>query len=375
MKVFFNALIVHLIFNLYVFYRGWKILPDKKAYKIPYASLFILEFLIYITGFFVNVHLPEAILKLVLMIGTTWMVLIGYISAILLSYDIVILLGRWLPHINRLRLHTRRKRQITFITSVVVVLLVMAYGNYRFWNPIVNEMTLKVNKQAGELKKLKIAVVSDIHAGYLINNPVLEVYIKKIMEQKPDMILLVGDVIDYDLDPLVNQQMDTIFRKLHAPYGVYFSTGNHEYRLNSEEKIAWLSEKAGFEVLRDEAVKVADSFYLVGREDELAPNRVSLNSILTGVDKNFPVIVMNHEPYNLNEESSQNVDIAVYGHTHNGQLFPYNIVINTRYEVGHGYKKKDNTHVYVSSGLGLAGPQYRIGTISEIVILNVEFKK
>ncbi len=375
MKVFFNALIIHLIFNVYVFYRGWKILPDKKAYKIPYASLFVIELVLYLIGFFVNTSLPETVLKPLLLLGTSWMVFIGYVSAILLSYDVVILLGRWLPFINRLRLHTRRKRYMSFVASVAIVLITMVYGNYSFWNPVVNEMNLKVEKKAGELQSLKIAVVSDVHAGYLINNPILEVYVDKIMEQKPDIILLVGDIIDYDLDPLVSQRMDTIFRKLNAPYGVYLSTGNHEYRLNAEEKIAWLSEKAGLQVLRDEAVKIADSFYLVGREDDHAPKRKSLNQIMQNIDKAYPVIVMNHEPYNLQEEADEAVDIAVYGHTHNGQLFPYNILINMIYEVGYGYKNKENTHVYVSSGLGLAGPQYRIGTVSEIVILNVDFEK
>jgi len=96
---------------------------------------------------------------------------------------------------------------------------------------------------------------------------------------------------------------------------------------------------------------------------------------MSGVDKNYPIIVMNHEPKHLSEESDAQVDLAVYGHTHNGQLFPYNILIGWIYEVGYGYKKKGNTHVYVSSGLGLAGPQYRIGTVSEIAVLNLRFNK
>lgn len=373
MKVFFNALVVHLIFNVYVFYRGWKILPEKKAYRVPYAAVFILEFLIYIIGFFVNVHLPDAVLKPILMLGTSWMILIGYIAAILFSYDLLIIAGRWVPHFRQLKLQTFRKRRVSFIVSVVTVVLVMVYGNYRFWNPVVNELNIRIDKEVRELDRLKIVMVSDIHAGYLINNPVLEMYVEKIMEQKPDVILLVGDIIDYDLDPLVNQRMDTVFRKLHAPYGVYLSTGNHEYRLNAEEKIAWLQQKAGLRVLRDEAVKIEDSFYLIGREDDHAPDRKSLNSIMMEVDKSYPAIVMNHEPYNLQEEANEDIDIALYGHTHNGQLFPYNILINMIYEVGYGYKKKENTHVYVSSGLGLSGPQYRIGTFSEIVVLNIEF--
>jgi predicted MPP superfamily phosphohydrolase len=101
---------------------------------------------------------------------------------------------------------------------------------------------------------------------------------------------------------------------------------------------------------------------------------------------------MNHEPHRLYEESDAGADIALYGHTHNGQFFPVNtilkissVIYNTgwlpesmelgsMYELPYGYKKKGDTHVYVTSGLGLAGPQYRVGTVSEIVVLNVSFK-
>ncbi len=116
---------------------------------------------------------------------------------------------------------------------------------------------------------------------------------------------------------------------------------------------------------------------------------------MQGVDRQYPVIVMNHEPHRLQEEVAAGADIALYGHTHNGQFFPNNVIMAVSsmiynsgilpesisskmrfmYEIPYGYKKKGDTHIYVSSGLGLAGPQYRIGTVSEIVVLNVNFSK
>jgi predicted MPP superfamily phosphohydrolase len=144
-------------------------------------------------------------------------------------------------------------------------------------------------------------------------------------------------------------------------------------------------------MLRDSTVLVANSFYIAGREDDMCKTRKELPEIMQGVDKNLPVIVMNHEPHRLQEEVDAGADIALYGHTHNGQFFPNNLIMKISsmiynsgivsdkakwrfiYELPYGYKKKADTHVYVSSGLGLAGPQYRIGTISEIVVLNVTF--
>lgn len=374
MKVFFNALIVHLVFNLYVFIRGWKVLPEKKRYRIPYASLFVVELIIYLVGYIANVSLPTEILRPIMLLGTSWMVLIGYLSAFLLTYDAILLLGKRTRRIRSLGLSNLRKKRIYFTSSLLVVILMMVYGNYRFYHPVVNEYNLTINKSAKNIDSLRIVMVSDVHLGYMIDKKILNLYVDKIMEQKPDMILMVGDIIDYDLPPLVEQKMEEEFLRLKAPLGVYVSTGNHEYRLNSDEKIAWLAKKTGMIMLRDEAIKINDSFYLIGREDDQQLSRKPLTDIMENMDRNYPVIVMNHEPNNLAEESNAGVDLAVYGHTHNGQLFPYNIVINRVYEVGHGYKKKDNTHIYVSSGLGLAGPQYRIGTISEIVVLNLKFK-
>lgn len=301
------------------------------------------------------------------------MVFIMYMAGLLLLYDFIKLLGRWIRTIRlKLNLGSLSLRRFYFLFSFIVVAGLMFHGSYRFWHPVVTEMDIHVDKKTS-IKELKIVMVADVHVGYLINRNILKMYIDKIMEQKPDVILLVGDIIDYDLPPLEYEQMDKEFHRLKAPYGVYAVTGNHEYRLNAEEKIKWLSEKAGLTVLRDTVVKVDDLFYIVGREDDQYKARKTLKELMAGVDKSYPVIVMNHEPHKLAEESDEKVDLAVYGHTHNGQLFPNNILINLMYEVGHGYKKKDDTNVYVTSGIGLSGPQYRIGTISEIVVLNMKF--
>lgn len=375
MRVFYEAIIVHLILNLYVFIRGWKVLPDKKRWKIPYAALFSIELVLYLIGFFANVHLPENVLRPIVLMGTSWMVFIGYLTALFLIYDIVKWLGKWIQIIRNLHLQSFLKRRIYILFSLVLVIASMAYGSYRFWHPVVVEKTLTINKKVEGLGSLKIVAVSDVHVGYLINKKILNMYVDRIMAQKPDLILLVGDIIDYDLPPLIEQHMDDDFRKLQAPYGVYASTGNHEYRLNAEEKIEWLSKAAGMTVLRDSVAKVANKFYVIGREDDEASVRKTLPEILKNVDRKLPLIVMNHEPKKLGEEVGENVDLAVYGHTHDGQLFPYNLILRLYYEVVHGYKKKNNTHIYVSSGIGLAGPQYRIGTISEIAVLNLKFQK
>lgn len=371
MRVFLNAVLVHTFLNVYVFWRGWQLLSPKWVYRVAFILPFVIELIIYFIGFTYLDEIPTENLYQIMIIGTSWMVFILYMTMFLVMYDVFRLAGRWIKYIRqKLDLRSLKIRRIYYVVSVFIVILAMMYGNYRFWHPVVNEIDIKVDKKS-VIKNLRIAMVSDIHVGHLINKDILKMYVDRIMEQKADIILIVGDIIDYDLYPVEETHMEEEFKRLKAPYGVYAVTGNHEYRLYPELKISWLQEKAGLTMLRDSVVKVDNSFYLIGREDDKNRSRKSLTELMSQVDKSYPVIVMNHQPHRLYEEAREGADLAVFGHTHNGQLFPYNIFVNMIYEVGHGYKKKDNTHIYVTSGLGLSGPQYRIGTISEIVVINM----
>ena len=380
MRVFFNAVFVQIILSAYVLWRGWNALPPKKVIRVPFVAFFILELIIYFLGFFFSHHLPFEALHIFAWVGTTWMVFIIYMTALLLLYDVVRFVNKKKQFI--LPSFDPKKHQIRgvyFLCSLALVIGVMAGGSYKFYHPTITEKTLEIDKYSPNIKDLKVVVVTDVHAGFLIDKDMLQLYIDDIMAQKPDLILLVGDIIDYDLRSLRMDNMQEQFRQLHAPYGVYGSTGNHEYiDLGDEEtpeyKIKWLNDVAGITMLRDTAIMIDSTFYLVGREDDKCVNRKELPEIMTGVDKSYPIIVMNHEPHRLLEEVQAEADVAVYGHTHNGQFFPVNLILKFMYELPFGYKKTNNTHIYVSSGLGLAGPQYRIGTISEIVVLNLKFK-
>lgn len=399
MRVFLNAVIIQILLSAYIYWRGWQALPDKKYIKIPYAAVYIIELIIYFIGFFSSGTglLSFEALHCFAWVGTTWMIFIIYMSVLLLIYDLFKFIdGRKKIFPASLDLKAKKTRLVYFCSILTLVVGVMMYGNYKFYHPVVTEIDLTIEKDSPNIKNLRIVVATDIHAGYLIDKRIISMYVDKIMEQKPDIILLVGDIIDYDVKSLYEQQMETEFLRLKAPYGVYASTGNHEYidlGEEKDEKILWLSQKAGMTVLRDESILINDSFYLVGREDDMCGNRKELPEIMKDIDKDLPIIVMNHEPHRLSEEADAGADIALFGHTHNGQFFPVNTIlklssmiyntglvpesmkIRSMYEIPFGYKKKGNTHMYVSSGLGLAGPQYRIGTISEIVVLNVNFTK
>jgi predicted MPP superfamily phosphohydrolase len=144
-----------------------------------------------------------------------------------------------------------------------------------------------------------------------------------------------------------------------------------------EEAYKYLTEH-DIVLLRDSVIMVNNEFYLVGREDRDGKRfsgieRRSLEDLMRAVDLNYPVILMDHQPIGLDDAVSNKVDLQISGHTHNGQLWPFNYLTEAIYEVSRGYKKKGDTHFYVSSGVGTWGPPVRTGNQPEIVNIRLNF--
>lgn len=377
MKVFINVLIVYLTLNIYVFWRGWKILAHRQKLRIIFTAGLGIGFLLYLAGLIFPGQLPYSFVHFSRVMGTSWMLFLLYFTPLIWMGDLVFYIRKKKTLPTRYEPVKEEKYNVrTFIFIFVSVTTILGHGNFKFNHPVIEHVDLSVNKKAENIDSLRIVMVGDMHLGYLIDKKYAKKYVNLIMAQYPDLILFVGDIIDAKIKPILQQHMENELRQLHAPLGVYSCPGNHEYRYEAEEKMAWLNNVAGITMLKDSAVLIDSAFYIVGREDYKAPQRKPLKQILQEQQANtaLPIIVLRHNPRDLNEEVCAGTDIALYGHTHRGQSFPANLITDLIFEVSHGYKKKNNTHVFVTSGLGLAGPQHRIGTQSEIVILNVIFE-
>ena len=116
------------------------------------------------------------------------------------------------------------------------------------------------------------------------------------------------------------------------------------------------------------------SFCLVGRDDYINKKRQPLQSLVAGLDTTLPSIVLDHQPWSFSEMTMNQVDLGLHGHTHNGQLWPYPLLMKFIYECPYGYDKKGPTQFYVTSGIGIAGPPYRVGTKSELIVLRIKFE-
>ena len=183
--------------------------------------------------------------------------------------------------------------------------------------------------------------------------------------------------MDEDLGPVIKQNLGEVLKKITSKYGVFAVTGNHEYIGGVEPAVKYLTEH-GITELRDSFVKIDDSFYLIGREDRSGKQfggkwRRPLEEIITGIDKEFPLILMDHQPAKLDEAEKAGIDLQLSGHTHHGQLWPFNFITKKIYELSMGYKRKGKTHYYVSCGVGTWGPPIRTGNKPEIISFTLNF--
>jgi predicted MPP superfamily phosphohydrolase len=197
--------------------------------------------------------------------------------------------------------------------------------------------------------------------------------VRTINEHQPDLVVLVGDIFDGNPEPVISKDMGAVFNHLQTRYGVFFANGNHE-RGGERGQVAvnYLASR-GIQPLLDTVVLIDNSFYLAGRIDRSTRTRKTATDLLHGVDMQLPVIMLDHQPYNLEEAEQAGVDLQLSGHTHHGQLFPLNYITKKIYEQDWGYLKKGKTNFYVSCGTGTWGPPVRTAGYSEVVIVDLEF--
>jgi len=381
----FFLLVVSVIFliygglNYYIGLRGWQALFSFVPFLSPkvYWPVFLLLSFSYLISRFSEKFLPRVLYEGMTLIGAYWLAFMWYFLLVITALDLLRLFDRWLRLIP-----VEIKRNLNPALGLAVVILVVGIVSYGAWNarhPQVNHYDLTIAKQAGPLKQLHVVMVSDVHLGTIIHNGNLTKMVNMVNELKPDLILFAGDVFDENIESSNKQQVSDTFRKLSAPYGVFAVLGNHEYiGGNAEEAINYLGE-AGVKVLRDSSQEIAGSFNLIGRDDRSGARfngvqRQELKTLMQGVDRSLPIILMDHQPSQLEEPAEQGVDLQLSGHTHAGQLFPIQFITRRIFERDWGLLRKNDFQLIVSSGYGTWGPPIRLGNTPEVVDIMIKFK-
>jgi predicted MPP superfamily phosphohydrolase len=377
--IFFSiVLLIYSLVNYYIYIRGMQALPVGMAFKNWYPWIFLFVSASYIFSRFLERIWISPVSSFFTFIGSFWLAAMIYLLMAVLVIDLVRLVIYFLPNKPEILVnHYSDVKKYMFLLVIAVTGIVVLAGHINALNPRIKRLDIKIHKKAGSLKTLHIAAASDIHMGTLVGPRRTAKLVRMLNERNADLILLAGDIVDEDLAPVIHYDLGRSLLKLKAPLGVYAITGNHEYIGGAEAAVKYL-ETHGIKMLRDTAVKINGSFYLAGRNDRdskrfSSRERKSLDKVLECVDSTFPVLLMDHQPFNLQQVADAGVDFQLSGHTHHGQLWPFNYITDAIYEVSWGYLKKGNSNFYVSSGYGGWGPPVRTGNRPEILDIYITF--
>jgi uncharacterized protein len=379
--IFFSILITILgLGNFYVFIRGWKVIPADSSFRIVYACFFIFLAVSFVAGRIIERFYICPASGLLIWIGSFWLGILLYLFIGTALIDLLRLFD-YLFNIFPQWVHANYgfAKMIAACTVASAAILIVIAGFINSYIPKINTIDISIPKKAGSINKLDIALATDIHLGTIVSNSKLVKLVDTINGLNPDIVLLAGDIVDEDLSPVIEKNLGEILKMIKSRYGTYAITGNHEFIGGVDAACDYLS-KHGIIMLRDSHVLIDKSFYLVGREDLSiqqfrGQRRKPLESLLQGLDMRLPVILLDHQPVNLNSAVNKGIDLQLSGHTHNGQIWPIHHITARIYELIYGYKKIENTHFYVSGGFGTWGPPVRVGSRPEIAMIKLKFDK
>ncbi|MFH0990320.1 MAG: metallophosphoesterase [bacterium] len=362
--------------NYYIFSHGLDLVTEHTTTRILFTVIFWTIALAYLAGRFLEHWKISAVSTTLVWIGSFWLAAMIYLYFIVLTMDILKLFN-YLLHIVPLTLYNNFASWFFSIATLgVIIALIIGYLNAKSLR--IKRLNLTIHKKAGSRSRLTIAAASDIHLGTIIGRNRLGKIVEMINSMQADIVLLPGDIVDEDLGPVINNNLGEVLRSIRSRFGVFAITGNHEYIGGVEEACQYLIDH-NITMLRDAAIKIDESFYIIGREDRSirqfnGKSRMPLKELLAEVDTQLPLIMMDHQPGKLQDAVDHGIDLQISGHTHHAQLWPFHLITERIFEVSWGYKKKSNTHIYVSSGTGTWGPPVRLGNTPEIIHLELIFQ-
>ncbi len=309
-------------------------------------------------------------------IGSVDLGLFLYALLFVILFDFIRLINYIIPfYPNILTANYQKTKFIIGIISLVTISSLFVYGFFNARTPKVKNLDITINKAKAGFDNLNIVAISDIHLGTMVNKSKTQRLIKTINELNPDLVIIAGDIIDDNLNVVKHFNLLESFGELNPKYGVYSCLGNHEYISRAYKDLDYF-ENNGIRMLKDTTLKINDKFYIIGRDDIEGKSingkeRKSLDELTKDIDFNLPVFLLDHQPYKLEKTAEYAVDLQFSGHTHNGQIWPFNYITGLLFEEDWGYLKKENTHFYISSGYGTAAMPIRVGNNSEIINIKI----
>ncbi|HAS88025.1 MAG TPA: metallophosphoesterase [Desulfovibrio sp.] len=366
MSFYVRATLTYIVFYLYI--RIWicRLLVDNPKIKRGVLVATDLMTLVMPITVFYQDHLPYLLKIFMQGAGYSWTAIIACMVPVGLCFEPI----RWGIKILGNGIRVPRLKIFGVLCLISIAMTVGGYINAT--SPVIKEIEFDLSNGRNDAKEYRMVMFSDLHAGKLMTRDRVGSIVNIVNSLNPDVVFMVGDVLD-DHDSELTGAVEELAR-IKAPLGKYAVLGNHEYYLGNGWSQRML-EGQGIQILVDKSVVIDSRFLLVGRDDfaalQFRGRRYALDNVIPK-DNKFPVIVLDHTPHQLEEAEQNNIALQLSGHTHNGQLFPFNLVVERIYEVAFGQYQKGDTLYYVSCGVGFWGPPLRTTSRPEVVLMKVK---
>ena len=358
------------------------------------ARLIVLTvYLFFASAMGVGFFLPSGVVKrFFVKVGNYWLGILLYTILVVGTADVIHVILKRSKKLNQEKLRSFKVFVISGVICAVGIAVLSIWGMVNAGNIKTTRYEVRIDKKADDLKQMKVVMAADLHMGYNIGCEHIQKMVDKINAEEPDLVIFAGDIFDNEYEALEDPEK-LILKWIRSKYGIYACYGNHDIKekilagftfggsrkKESDVRMDEFLERAGITLLRDESVTIADSVYLYGRPDRHRPgrgieNRKTPKEITADMDLSKPIFVIDHQPKELKELADAGVDLDLCGHTHDGQVWPGNLTIRLMWENACGYLKKGDMHNIVTSGVGIFGPNMRVGTIAEICSITVKFR-
>lgn len=360
-------------FHLYIF------LKLRKAFNLPprTAGFFLLTMLLLI-GAPVFVRLAERanleVLALILSYsGYSWMGFLVIFVPCILLIDLINLVGGAARRLCRLTEDTPFiPQRSALVIPLLLAMTIYIYGYFEARDITLKAIRLKSARIPAAIDGLKIVQISDVHLGLLVRRQRLKDIIRVINEAKPDILVATGDLVDGQINGL--EGLAEMLQRVEPPYGKFAVPGNHEFYAGIDQTSAF-TEKAGFTMLRNQEATVAGGLNIAGIDDQTGayfgrkPVR-SEQQLLSSLDRNNFTLLLKHRPV-VEQASRELMDLQLSGHTHKGQIFPFNLVTYLFFPVQAGLNRVSPAWLYVSRGTGTWGPPIRFLSPPEVTMIEL----
>lgn len=383
----------------YVGWHVWRILPLATVWKWVVVLLMTACFALFILNFVIGLdRVPLPLARVMYNVGNSALFILLYLFMLFLALDVVALVLHFArPSLGEeMRMGILRNSLPGTLCVLGFMVVLFTYANLHYLHKV--RVPIEIDTKGKVTRPLKLVLMSDLHLGYHNSRAEFAKWVDKVNAEQPDLVLIAGDIIDISVRPLLEENVAEEFKRIKAP--IYACLGNHEY-YSGEPRAQKFYRDAGINLLRDSVVTLPDygNLTIIGRDDRTNGRRAPLSSpegdtiampsatktieapsgavggavpLLSGLALGSFSILLDHQPYHLELTTAAGIDFQFSGHTHYGQVWPISWIEDAIYECAYGSLTKGNTHFYVTSGIGIWGGKFRIGTQSEYVVLTLK---